>query len=62
MLELDPRWDWLETTPFGSAQPEYLKGHCRHLATEVVDIVSVTGETVARLCQTCDAQLPPLDT
>ena len=56
-LELDPRWDWIEVPELGSAEPRYIKGRCHHL--EVVPVKSVTGDEVARLCRTCDAQLPP---
>lgn len=56
MIELDSRWDWIEVTPFGDSVPQYIRGACRHL--EIVDVVSTLGEVIARLCQTCDAQLP----
>jgi hypothetical protein len=56
-LELDPRWDWVEVTAWGDPEPVYVKGRCNHLEVEPVE--SVSGELVARLCLTCDAQLPP---
>ena len=56
---LDDRWDWIETTPFGTAEPTYVRGLCRHLLIERVVVRSiVTGEALASLCRTCDAQLP----
>lgn len=55
MTDLDPRWEWIELRRLGDAEPTYLKGTCNHL-----DVVPVEagGERVARLCLTCDAQLP----
>ena len=55
-LELDPRWDWVDVRSFGDPGPVWVKIRCRH--SEVVPVDSVTGEQVARLCLTCDAQLP----
>lgn len=54
-IELDPRWEWIETRQFGEAAPSYVRGACRHL--EVVPVES-GGETVAYLCTTCDTELP----
>lgn len=56
MTQLDPRWDWIETTAISEANPTYLKGMCRHLEVEPVD--AGEGETVAYLCLTCGSQLP----
>jgi hypothetical protein len=66
MDELDPRWEWIEITKFGDATPRYMKGHCNHLEVVPVyaqnDLDRLLGEDpgtpVARLCRTCDAQLP----
>lgn len=57
MTELDPRWDWVEVQFFGDPGPTWIKGACRH--HEIVPVDTVTGEIVARLCLTCDTQLPP---
>ena len=54
--DLDPRWDWIEVTPFGSRERQYVQGSCRH--TEVAPVESVDGKIVAQLCLTCDTQLP----
>jgi hypothetical protein len=56
MIDLDPRWEWIEIATRGERDPVYIKGPCRHL--EIVPVESVSGEVVARLCRTCDAQLP----
>lgn len=53
--ELDPRWEWHRAQAFGMPD-RYVRGRCNHLETEPV--TSVTGEEVARLCRTCDTQLP----
>ena len=37
---------------FASAEPD--SGPCRHL--ELIDIESLDGELIARLCPTCDRQ------
>ena len=55
MTELDPRWDWHEVTAIGDSERSYVKGLCNHLETMSVES---DGEIVARLCLTCDAQLP----
>jgi hypothetical protein len=58
VTELDPRWDWLNVQALGDPGPVWVKGQCRH--TELVPVDStVTGQEVARLCLTCDRQLPP---
>lgn len=57
MTELDPNWEWVEIQYFGERDPVYVRGRCNHLETEPV--TTVTGEPVAQLCITCDAQLPP---
>ena len=54
-MDLDPRWDWHEVTAIGDRERQYVKGLCRH--TETVPVTSVTGETVAHLCVTCDSQI-----
>jgi hypothetical protein len=55
-LQLDPRWQWAEVQITGSVTSHYVRTACNH--TEIVPVESVTGEVVARLCQTCDSQLP----
>ncbi len=54
-VELDPRWDWVDVRTISDSGPVYVKGACRHL--EVIPVESVTGETVAQFCLTCDRQL-----
>lgn len=54
-LELDPRWEWVDVTCIGDRESRYVKGRCNHLETTPVESM-VTGDTVARLCLTCDAQ------
>lgn len=55
--DLDPRWHWIATQDLGRVGPDYVRGPCRH--TEIIPVDSiVTGETLARLCVTCDMQLP----
>ncbi len=54
---LDPRWDWVEVHNIGRVEPHYVPGRCNHL--ELEPVTSVSGEVVAQLCRTCDAQLPP---
>lgn len=56
MVDLDPRWGWIEIVGANSADIDYIRGLCNHLELEPVD--SVTGERVAVLCKTCDRQLP----
>jgi hypothetical protein len=53
--QLDPRWEWFEVTAVGDRERHYVKGMCRHVETVPVRS-AVTGETLARLCLTCDAQ------
>jgi hypothetical protein len=53
--DLDPRWQWHDVTTLGDRDRRYVKGRCNHL--DVVPVES-SGETVAHLCLTCDAQLP----
>jgi hypothetical protein len=55
-LELDPRWEWVNVTRIGDREAQYVKGRCNHLETIPVESM-VTGDTVAYLCLTCDAQL-----
>jgi hypothetical protein len=52
--DLDPRWEWIEIREFGGAV-FYERVACNHLEVEPV---YAGGELVARLCLTCDAQLP----
>lgn len=52
----DPRWDWAEVTALGDQEPRYVKVRCNHLETVPVESL-VTGEMLATLCLTCDAQL-----
>lgn len=55
-IELDPRWEWIEgPRRLGDSEAPIVRGRCNHL--EVVPVESA-GETVARLCLTCDSQLP----
>ena len=56
-VDLDPRWSWVEVTAYGDLAPNYIRAYCNHL--ELVPVHDVTGELVARLCRTCDTQLPP---
>jgi len=62
-MDLDHRFEWIETTSIGSAEPTYVRGLCRHLDSEREDVWSLdytlTPVKVASLCRTCDAQLPP---
>lgn len=53
---LDPRWEWINVSTFGSG-PEYVKGACRHLTPAEVRS-TITDELLAHLCPDCDAQLP----
>lgn len=57
MTDLDPAYGWIEVTDLSSQRPQYIQGRCRHL--RVVPVESA-GQVVARLCLTCDAQLPGL--
>jgi hypothetical protein len=57
-LDLDPRWEWIEIRLLGEAATGYIRGRCRHLETVSVESL-VTGDALAQLCLTCDAQLPP---
>lgn len=63
MNDLDDRWEWIECGSFGSDHPHYVRGLCRHLDSERVDVWSLDYTLcpikVASLCRTCDAQLPP---
>ena len=53
---LDPRWEWSEITALGDLERRYIAVRCNHL--ELLPVTSVvTGELLARLCATCDAQL-----
>ena len=55
--ELDPRWEWFDVTIVGDHERRYVKGRCHHMETIPVESM-VTGETLARLCLTCDSQIP----
>lgn len=57
-LELDPRWEWVEIFSL-DGKVIYAKARCAHLELEPVH--TVNGQMVARLCLTCDEQLPPYD-
>lgn len=54
VTDLDPRFEWIEMVTFGQAEPEYVRGACRHL--ETVPVETIDGEHVANLCLTCDQQ------
>lgn len=60
MTVLDDRWEWIEERTFGSPEPQYVRGRCRHREVVPVESLGVLGpvEVVAHLCLTCDAQLP----
>jgi hypothetical protein len=53
-VEADPRLGWLAS--YFAARIAN-SGICLH--AEVIPVELVTGEVVAQLCLTCDAQLPP---
>lgn len=53
---LDERWEWVEITTLTDLGPRYVRGRCNHL--ELIPVESVTRDVVARLCPTCDTQLP----
>lgn len=58
MIELDPRWHWIEVHDFGQRDPVYIRGACAHF--ELISVKSVvTGQELARLCENCDAKFPP---
>lgn len=59
---LDPAFEWHEEYEFGSAQPFYLRGACKH-PSEFVEPVRLGGDEsdgpiVAHLCTKCGSQLP----
>jgi hypothetical protein len=56
IADLDPRWEWIDVREFSDPGPKWLRGPCRH--TEVIPVESTEGAVVARLCTTCDTQLP----
>jgi len=56
--DLDPHWNWFEITALGDPCARWLRGPCRHLDVHLVTS-TMTGEPLAQLCATCDAQLPP---
>jgi len=51
-------YDWIECPALGEPSI-WVKGNCPHRRTE--SVVTLDGEYAARLCLTCDAQLPPFD-
>lgn len=55
MSELDPRWEWTEVRIWDGRHVHHIRGRCNHLETVPVE---TGGEVVARLCLTCDQQLP----
>jgi hypothetical protein len=50
----DDRWEWIEVGNLSKAEPDWVRGRCKH--TEIVPVES-GGVVVARLCLTCDTQL-----
>ena len=56
-VDLDPRWEWIEIQLLGEPGPRFIRGPCKHGNIVPVESV-VTGELLAQLCLTCDAQLP----
>ena len=57
--ELDPRWSWIVAPRrLGDDTVTYVRGRCLH--TDVVPVESALDPdvVVARLCRTCDTQLP----
>ncbi len=55
-IDRDPRWEWIPIPTYNN--PDLvIKGQCRHL--EIEPVHDIAGTLVARLCRTCDAQLPP---
>jgi hypothetical protein len=55
----DPRWEWIDVSSLSDLPgTKFIRGACKHLELHEVTSV-VTGEAVAQLCGTCDAQLPP---
>ena len=57
MTDLDPRWEWTTVRTWDGSFVNHVRGRCKHL--ETVPVVT-GGEVVARLCLTCDQQLPAL--
>lgn len=55
MSDLDPRYEWDTVEDARGLQVRHVRGRCLH--ADVVPVES-GGEVVARLCLTCDAQLP----
>jgi len=56
----DPRWDWCNIQTLSDPGPVWIKGQCKHLTPEPVEVTDpVTDEVilVARLCPDCDTQL-----
>jgi hypothetical protein len=58
VADLDPRWEWHHVCSADGTLDRWVRGGCNHLEVVNVD-VALTGEVVARLCVTCDTQLPP---
>lgn len=56
-MNLDPNFEWMDITPIDKAPgTEFIRIRCNHLHLESVE--ALDGEVVARLCLTCDEQLP----
>jgi hypothetical protein len=55
LMDMDPRWEWVEIASLTPPYTRYIKSRCLH--RDVVP-VEVAGEVVAQLCETCDSQLP----
>jgi len=52
---MDDQYEWLEITTL-SGHTTLIRGVCLHRDT--ADVYNLTGGVVARLCLTCDQQLP----
>ena len=51
-------WEWHEVRSWGDGKPVKVLGRCLHGRVVPVESVVDPAVTVARLCLTCDAQLP----
>lgn len=51
---LDPRWEWADVSTYDNPD-QYIKTRCLHI--DCTTVRSLSGDTVALLCLTCDAQL-----
>lgn len=56
MIPLDPHWNWVNVQALGDPAPVYIRCECLHLETVPVTLL-ITGELVAEICITCEAQL-----